>query len=192
MVAASPVIRAGLSALLATNNMTVVGSVSDLDALTIPADVVLIWSDRDPELLADKLLSSAIIVLVDEPDRRWIELVRNSSVQGILPRDATESEIIAGVEAVAKGLVVLHPEAIASLLLMQDSRVQNSIQALSGREIEVLEMLASGVGNKAIAKQLQISEHTVKFHVGSIMTKLDASSRTEAVTLGARLGLIML
>jgi len=53
-------------------------------------------------------------------------------------------------------------------------------------------MLASGVGNKAIAKQLQISEHTVKFHVGSIMTKLNASSRTEAVTLAARLGLIIL
>jgi two-component system, NarL family, response regulator YdfI len=154
---------------------------------------MLIWSDRESEFLTDKLLSSAIIVLVDERDRRWTELVRNSTVQGILPRDATESEIIASVDAVAKGLVVLHPEAIAYLLPMQDSRLpENPVQALSGPEIEVLEMLASGVGNKAIAKQLQISEHTVKFHVGSIMTKLNASSRTEAVIRATRLGLIML
>ncbi|HAZ43515.1 MAG TPA: DNA-binding response regulator, partial [Cyanobacteria bacterium UBA11369] len=59
-------------------------------------------------------------------------------------------------------------------------------------EIEVLGMLAEGMGNKTIARQLGISEHTVKFHVASILSKLNASSRTEAVTLGARLGLIML
>ncbi|HKC74673.1 MAG TPA: response regulator transcription factor, partial [Chloroflexota bacterium] len=63
---------------------------------------------------------------------------------------------------------------------------------LTPREIEVLGMLAEGLGNKTIARRLGISEHTVKFHVGSIFAKLDASSRTEAVTLGARRGLIML
>jgi DNA-binding CsgD family transcriptional regulator len=65
-------------------------------------------------------------------------------------------------------------------------------QQLTPREIEVLGMLAEGLGNKTIARRLGISEHTVKFHVGSILAKLDASSRTEAVTLGARRGLIML
>jgi DNA-binding CsgD family transcriptional regulator len=65
-------------------------------------------------------------------------------------------------------------------------------QALTPREIEVLAMLADGVGNKTIAWRLGISEHTVKFHVGSILAKLNASSRTEAVTLGIRQGLIML
>jgi DNA-binding CsgD family transcriptional regulator len=65
-------------------------------------------------------------------------------------------------------------------------------QPLTPREIEVLGMLAEGLGNKTIARRLGISEHTVKFHVGSILAKLDASSRTEAVTLGARRGLIML
>jgi DNA-binding CsgD family transcriptional regulator len=65
-------------------------------------------------------------------------------------------------------------------------------QALTPREIEVLGMLAEGLGNKAIAWRLDISEHTVKFHVGSILAKLNASSRTEAVTLGIRQGLILL
>jgi DNA-binding CsgD family transcriptional regulator len=64
--------------------------------------------------------------------------------------------------------------------------------ALTPREIEVLGMLAEGLGNKSVARRLSISEHTVKFHVSSIFTKLNAKSRTEAVTLGARLGLIML
>jgi DNA-binding NarL/FixJ family response regulator len=64
-------------------------------------------------------------------------------------------------------------------------------EPLTPREIEVLSMLAEGAGNKMIARRLGISEHTVKFHVGSILSKLDASSRTEAVTLGLRQGLIM-
>jgi DNA-binding NarL/FixJ family response regulator len=66
------------------------------------------------------------------------------------------------------------------------------LQALTPREIEVLQMLGSGLGNKAIAKKLNISEHTVKFHISSIFQKLDVSTRTEAATVGVRLGLIML
>lgn len=65
-------------------------------------------------------------------------------------------------------------------------------ETLTPREIEVLVMLAEGTGNKVIARHLGISEHTVKFHVGSILAKLNASSRTEAVTLGVRQGLILL
>src|SRR5438128_1516404 len=66
------------------------------------------------------------------------------------------------------------------------------IEALTPREIEVLRLLAAGLGNKEIASRLAISEHTVKFHVSSIMGKLGAASRTEAVTLGIRHGLIMI
>ena len=92
---------------------------------------------------------------------------------------------------------MLHPDVISVLLPVLPSAEQivdtaTPVQALTPREIEVLGMLAEGLGNKAIAKRLIISEHTVKFHVSSIFTKLNASSRTEAVTLGARQGLIML
>jgi DNA-binding NarL/FixJ family response regulator len=63
---------------------------------------------------------------------------------------------------------------------------------LTGREQEVLQLLSQGLSNKLIARQLQISEHTVKFHVSALYTKLEASSRTEAISRGARLGLITL
>jgi DNA-binding NarL/FixJ family response regulator len=98
--------------------------------------------------------------------------------------------------AAAVGLVVLHPDFIEDLFPQNDSPTRalssSPIQSLTPREIEVLGMLALGLGNKIIAKRLGISEHTVKFHISSIFQKLNASSRTEAVTLGARLGLIML
>jgi DNA-binding NarL/FixJ family response regulator len=68
----------------------------------------------------------------------------------------------------------------------------DAAEALTPRELEVFAMLAEGVGNKTIAWKLGISEHTVKFHVASIMSKLHATSRTEAVAIGIRRGLIML
>ena len=64
--------------------------------------------------------------------------------------------------------------------------------ALTPREIEVLRLLADGTSNKMIAHRLGISDHTVKFHVTSILTKLNAGSRTEAVTMGVRMGLVYL
>ena len=63
---------------------------------------------------------------------------------------------------------------------------------LTRRELEVLQLLAQGLANKNIAQRLKISDHTVKFHVGAIMAKLDAASRTEAVTAAARRGILML
>lgn len=74
-------------------------------------------------------------------------------------------------------------------------QVENQAQSAKigdATTLEVLEMLGSGMGNKAIAKHLQISEHTVKFHLSSIFQKLGVATRTEAVSLGVRLGLIML
>ncbi|OLE69659.1 MAG: hypothetical protein AUI36_04615 [Cyanobacteria bacterium 13_1_40CM_2_61_4] len=77
--------------------------------------------------------------------------------------------------------------AVASALRVRDPLPN---QVLTPREIEVLRMLGEGLGNKMVADRLGISEHTVKFHISSIFTKLDASTRTEAVTLGIRQGII--
>ncbi|MBD2775665.1 LuxR C-terminal-related transcriptional regulator [Iningainema tapete] len=207
IVAASPVVRAGLSAVLTTNpELTVVGSVS-VDALSTvqlqPDVVVLIdlssnYDESVWELLANQQqqFSSAIVVIANELDSVDIEAALRAGVRGILPQASTESEILATVEAVASGLVVLHPDVVEYLLPLTESswrsKVVTPVQALTPREIEVLEMLGSGLGNKVIAKRLNISEHTVKFHVSSIFQKLGVSSRTEAVTVGVRLGLIML
>jgi DNA-binding NarL/FixJ family response regulator len=157
-----------------------------------------------------------IVLLADDPQRgpplgrssasgvpsaAWATEALRAGVRALVPRSATGGEIIGAVTAAAAGLVVLHPDALDALLPLlpaasapegRDSLPTAADQALTPREIEVLGMLAEGLGNKVIARRLHISEHTVKFHVGSILTKLNASSRTEAVTLGARRGLIML
>jgi DNA-binding NarL/FixJ family response regulator len=120
-------------------------------------------------------------------------------VRAVLPRDATSGEILAAIDAVAAGLVVLHPEALADALAGRPRRealparaVADPAQPLTAREIEVLGMLAEGLGNKTIAVRLGISTHTAKFHVASILAKLGAGSRTEAVTVGMRRGLVVI
>ncbi len=209
VVAASPVVRAGLSAVVTTSSkLTVVGSASDLDAFTrefeqLQPDIVLLDVSGNFQELVWELLSSqqqqdpcAMIVLADV-DSIDFEAALRAGVRGILPTTSTESEIVAAVEAIALGLVVLHSDTIESLLPLKESSVRqketaNPVQALTPREIEVLDMLGSGLGNKAIAKRLNISDHTVKFHVSSIFQKLSVSKRTEAVAVAVRLGLIML
>ncbi|MBW4605782.1 MAG: response regulator transcription factor [Hassallia sp. WJT32-NPBG1] len=208
VVAASPVVRAGLSAVLTSNpKLTVVGSASDLDALLrevqLQPDVVLLdLSGNLQQSVWEKLLLMQeeqyplpILALADELDSINLEVALRSGVRGILPDTSTESEIMAAVEAIAFNLIVLHPDAVELLPLkesMLPKEALTAIQTLTPREIEVLEMLGSGLGNKVIAKRLHISDHTVKFHVSSIFGKLGVSSRTEAVTVGVRLGLIML
>ena len=205
VIAVSPVIRMGLSAMLDDNpKLTVVKSGSDIDSLTdevmeLQADVVLLdWNSSDFESISQsEQFISATIILLNELEDIDFGAILNAGVKGILPQTSTESEIIAAVEAVASGLVVLHPEVIDNLQLQKTPNLQqagiNSIeQTLTPREIEILQMLTPGLSNKAIAKQLNISDHTVKFHVSSIFQKLNVSTRTEAVAVGVRLGLIML
>jgi two-component system, NarL family, response regulator YdfI len=206
VVATSPVVRAGLAAVVGSANsqMTVVGSVADLDTLIreigqLQPDVVLLdLGSASQSSIWEKLLliqeeqyPIGFLMIAEEPESIDLEAAIRSGVRGILPDDSTESEIIAAAIAIAQGLVVLHPD-FWELLPIREKVPTTPVITLTPREIEVLQMLGSGLGNKAIAKRLQISEHTVKFHISSIFQKLVVSSRTEAVTVGVRLGLIML
>ena len=113
----------------------------------------------------------------------------------MLPSDMSPDQIVAGLEAAAAGLIVLHPAEVGAMFPAAEpasSPLAELIEPLTPRESEVLQMLASGLANKAIATRLAISEHTVKFHVASILGKLGAASRTEAVTLGIRRGIVLL
>lgn len=137
----------------------------------------------------------ALVVLADGPQGTWIAEALRCGVRAILPRETTAAEISAAIEATAAGLVALHPDAVDGLLpdAVPVPRPSGAgQQTLTPREVEVLGMLAEGLGNKEIAWRFKISEHTVKFHISSIFTKLNASSRTEAVTLGIRQGLVRL
>lgn len=210
VAATDSIVRAGLESILRTSSdLSVVGVASDPDTLATlitaqSPDVVLMelgLQDEEPvseKLVALSTLTEVAIVLLGETFQGdWIMEALRLGVRAVLPRRATAEEILQAVVAAAAGLVVLHPDAIDLLLPVLSSVTQpvdeaTLVQALTPREIEVLGMLAEGLGNKAIARRLNISEHTVKFHVSSIFTKLNARSRTEAVTLGARQGLIML
>jgi two-component system, NarL family, response regulator YdfI len=142
-----------------------------------------------------------IVLLVENPARRISEALP-PGVRAVLPRNVTPAEIAGAIEGVAAGLYVFHPSDVDSVPMLRpreapvaevapDSAGQ-LVEPLTPREIEVLQLLSEGLGNKEIASRLNISEHTAKFHVASIMGKLGAISRTEAVTLGIRHGLVMI
>ncbi len=205
LVATSPVVRAGLSAVVTANQkMTVVGSESDLDLLPrsvkqLQPDVVLLdftvslqQSAWEKFLLIQQEQDSLAIIIIVEVENINLDAALRCGVRGILSNTSTESEIIAAIEATSFGLVVLHPDAVELLLMPKTEKLVSNPVQMTTREIEVLLMVASGLGNKAIAKRLHISEHTVKFHISSIFQKLSVSTRTEAVTVGVRLGLILL
>jgi len=94
--------------------------------------------------------------------------------------------------AAAHGLVVLDPSLVNPVLEARDPSSASLVEELTPRELEVLGLLAEGLPNKAIARRLGISDHTVKFHVNAVLGKLGAQSRTEAVVRATRLGLILL
>jgi DNA-binding NarL/FixJ family response regulator len=139
-----------------------------------------------------------VILLVENLARRIWEALP-SGVRAVLPRNVTAAELMGAIEAVAAGLYVFHPSDVDSPLMLRPREAEASadlaeplVEPLTPREIEVLQLLSEGLGNKEIASRLNISEHTAKFHVASIMGKLGAASRTEAVTLGIRHGLLMI
>lgn len=132
--------------------------------------------------------------------RQTLNLARLVTADGLgfgaLPRDAGTEEIIAAIIAASNGLTTLDrslaQEALSGLERRRAEPVSEQSEPLTAREREVLQLLAQGIPNKQIAQRLSISEHTVKFHVSAIMTKLGAASRTEAVTTAARRGLLLL
>jgi DNA-binding NarL/FixJ family response regulator len=202
VAAASGVIRAGLESLVhASPALELAGSESDLTGLASAVerrqpDVILADLDVQPEEFGAELLAlSPIVLLVNNPGGAWIAESLRAGVRAILPRDVAVGEIVAAIQAAAAGLVALHPADVNALLPVSRAdrpTAPSQGEALTPRELDVFAMLAEGAGNKAIAWKLGISEHTVKFHVASIMSKLNAASRTEAVTIGIRKGLIML
>jgi DNA-binding NarL/FixJ family response regulator len=128
-----------------------------------------------------------VLLLSSEPDPSMVSLILNKKSGGVVSADASSEQLIHAIRAIAAGLTVFD-----GALVTRDTVENPSVEALTPRETEVLTLLADGLGNKEIAHRLDISEHTIKFHIRSILGKLGASSRTEAVSLGLRSGLIEL
>ncbi|HZF03236.1 MAG TPA: response regulator transcription factor [Patescibacteria group bacterium] len=156
------------------------------------AVVALVLSDAETQRLLRAMgawpRSPAIVALCDDPGRLWTSASRTLGLRAALPLRATAEELAGAVRAVHAGLFVLHPEALVPALA-GDTAVASGTP-LTSREREILELMADGANNRMIASRLAISRHTVKFHVASILAKLGAASRTEAVALALRSGLL--
>lgn len=126
-----------------------------------------------------------VVMLADEIPP--FEALR-SGARAVLASDAPAQQIVAAVLAVSVGLAVVPAED--SAIVFPTGRLEQPTEPLTPREMEVIEMLAEGLSNKMIAHRLDISEHTAKFHVNSILAKLHAGTRTEAMMRAIRLGLI--
>jgi len=132
--------------------------------------------------------SPAIIAVSDDPAQLWTSAARALGLRAALPFSATAEELATAARAVHAGLLAVHPDALAP------SRVGDAAAdagaPLTPREREIVELMAEGSSNRTIALRLAISRHTVKFHVASILAKLGARSRAEAVAVALRRGLL--
>ena len=208
VVASSPLARAGLTALLdGAAGINIVGQNagdSDLpDALDVYRPDVLIWDmGWEPLQNLDRLgeVSDTAVLALIADEATALEAAAaliGAGVGGLLLQDARADTLAAALNGLGQGLVVMIP-AVAQTLravpraLNPESAPDPLIDALTPRELEVINLIAEGLPNKNIATKLGISEHTVKFHVNAILTKLGAQSRTEAVVRATRMGLIAL
>jgi len=168
-----PVIEAGLRSLLHAHSGI---ELVEADA----ADVVVIDGPGEG-------LDGIAVVRLVAPDQPGPLQAPEPPGGAVLSRDASEAALVAAIHAAAAGLLVTDPD----LQTANSPRATGDIE-LTHREMEVLRLLAEGLPNKGIAFALGISDHTAKFHVGQILSKLDAGSRTEAVTMAIRRGLLPL
>jgi DNA-binding NarL/FixJ family response regulator len=194
IAAPSAIVRAGLETLAASDpSIELLGSFPDLSSIeALRPDVVLAavpFEDLPPP--ADGIMP-AVVLLSGEAPPAWTRDALRLGVRAVLPRDASPGEVLAAVEAAASGLAVVDPHELEALLSGMTARAAAGSSTLTPRELEVLRMMAEGAANKVIAWKLSISEHTVKFHVASILNKLNAATRAEAVAIGMRKGMILI
>jgi len=200
VVSADPLAGAGVAALVAAQPAHVVVGLetveTDLDAAIAarPADVVLWDLGEDARRALERLAGVDEIpvpVVALAPDATAGAQALAAGARGVLARTTDADRLLACLRAAGLGLVVYDPAAAAGAWGPRD-RGGALFDDLTPREAEVLRLLAEGLSNKTIADRLGISDHTAKYHVAAVMSKLGAATRTEAVARAARLGLIFL
>ncbi len=194
-----PIVREGLVTVLETqDDFEVVGQASDGKELleTLPAlnpeilfiDLAMPKMDGLETIKQIKKLKISvgiIVFTVFDTDERIVGAIK-SGAKGYLLKGASRDEIFNAVRVVHRGGSLLQPEVASRLF----AHISNDTQRLTPRELDVLKLMSKGLKNSEIAETLFISERTVKFHVSSILGKLDAQNRTEAVQLGIKKGLV--
>jgi DNA-binding NarL/FixJ family response regulator len=202
IVAADPLAGMALANLLAdsplcrvaavANPSTVEDVVADLEEDTAVDLVLWDWGWESAEATAASVeeLELPVVALLSTADQ--VEEAWAAGVRGLVAREVAEEKLAAAAAAAAQGLLVFDVEMAGALLPVSNNKDDVPGEALTPREMEVLALLAEGLTNREIGQQLQISKHTVKFHVNSILGKLRAQSRTEAVVRATRQGYLAL
>lgn len=204
ILAADPLALRGLAAILeqeAHTEISAVESAAQLDRESTAAADVLLWDlgwDTDAGGAGDvgkavaELAAGGLPVVAMLPDGEPVAAARRLGVVGLLARSARPSAVRAALSAAAAGLHVTDPALEDARLPPVSAHSFSAVEPLTAREREVLRLLAEGLTNRAIGTRLRISENTAKFHVQSLLGKLAAGSRTEAVVQASRLGLLTL
>lgn len=192
VVATSAVRRAGLEGIVRSHaDFHLAGSFGAVASLlpfarNTELDVIVIDSDSIRNLLLEPISEAAIVLLTEVSDARSVARLLRIGVRAILSRASNPDNVLSAIYAAYDGLVLLSTataESLAAVYGDQPLEVEDEMsEEITSRETVVLRMLAGGLVNKEIAARLGISEHTVKFHISSILDKLGASTRTEAVT----------
>ena len=202
VVALAPALQAGLRSVLTSLEMVdrvyTASSLEEFEIYRSVTDILCLSPGIEPitnfEEMVDYSSLLGVLILVSEGGERSSLIPDSVNIAwGILPLEAPIEQFEAAVRAIAVGLSIGKPSAIT--FLSDEGAIDLDdplINPLTDRELEVMQLLAQGKANKQIALDLAISEHTVKFHVSSIYTKLGAANRTEAVRLGVRRGLVLL
>ncbi|MES2073140.1 MAG: response regulator transcription factor [Pseudomonadota bacterium] len=188
---AEPLLQAGVYAALADESdmdvvdaaSTQVGKKVDV-VVTDSATAALITEDFRRSELGSHLQLARILVIAAQPREHVVRTTLKQGVHGLVLSSSPVHELLAAVRTLACGRKYLCPAVMQQLAQVAERDI------LTGREDEVLRLLAKGLCNKSIARDLDIAVGTVKVHVKSIMSKLDASSRTEAASIAAARGLV--
>ena len=194
VVGEDPLARGGLAALLSRQGLIVAGQAGPEDRGPLDADVAL-WDAGlgDPDYHGlDRLVRAGIPVLVLVSQETHAQGGLSAGAAGALLRDADPDRLTAALRALAQGLMVLEPGLARTAVGMRRANDLDPLDALTPRELEVLQLLAQGLPNKTIALRLEIAERTAKFHVNSILSKLGVENRSEAIVRAARLGLVVI
>lgn len=189
--AGSSAVRHKLEQLARSAGMQVMPESSKHDVVLYGIDAHFTLPESTEALTVLTRQSAICIVCVKDADSiQPISRLLQAGISAILPIEIELAQFRSALEAVRSGLQVVHPSFIQQK--RRSITVWNATEELTDRERQVLSMMADGLGNKEIAVRLGISTHTVKFHISSILGKLGAGSRTEAVSIGMRTGRVLI